>query len=152
MRENTEGEYAGLEHEVVPGVVESLKARRWPFLACREVLAGFVRAPSHPSGLGPGRMAGHHRAQVASHCALRVRVRSAQQPQEGASRPQGVRARRGVAPAQSHRLPGRPQVTCVHKANIMKLTDGLFLKARPRFFPLVPPNSSPQVCCVLWAT
>jgi hypothetical protein len=26
VRENTEGEYAGLEHEVVPGVVESLKA------------------------------------------------------------------------------------------------------------------------------
>lgn len=25
IRENTEGEYAGLEHEVVPGVVESLK-------------------------------------------------------------------------------------------------------------------------------
>ena len=24
-RENTEGEYSGLEHEVVPGVVESLK-------------------------------------------------------------------------------------------------------------------------------
>jgi isocitrate dehydrogenase (NAD+) len=26
VRENTEGEYSGLEHEVVPGVVESLKA------------------------------------------------------------------------------------------------------------------------------
>lgn len=26
-RENTEGEYSGLEHEVVPGVVESLKVR-----------------------------------------------------------------------------------------------------------------------------
>ena len=24
-RENTEGEYSGLEHEVIPGVVESLK-------------------------------------------------------------------------------------------------------------------------------
>ena len=28
VRENTEGEYSGLEHEVVPGVVESLKASR----------------------------------------------------------------------------------------------------------------------------
>lgn len=28
IRENTEGEYSGLEHEVVPGVVESLKVRR----------------------------------------------------------------------------------------------------------------------------
>src|ERR1017187_5115546 len=27
VRENTEGEYSGLEHEVVPGVVESLKER-----------------------------------------------------------------------------------------------------------------------------
>ncbi len=25
VRENTEGEYSGLEHEIVPGVVESLK-------------------------------------------------------------------------------------------------------------------------------
>ena len=28
IRENTEGEYSGLEHEVVPGVVESLKVRQ----------------------------------------------------------------------------------------------------------------------------
>ncbi len=28
-RENTEGEYSGLEHEVVPGVVESLKIITW---------------------------------------------------------------------------------------------------------------------------
>ena len=27
IRENTEGEYSGLEHNVVPGVMESLKAR-----------------------------------------------------------------------------------------------------------------------------
>lgn len=27
VRENTEGEYSGLEHEIVPGVVESLKVR-----------------------------------------------------------------------------------------------------------------------------
>ena len=29
IRENTEGEYSGLEHEVVPGVVESLKVRTY---------------------------------------------------------------------------------------------------------------------------
>jgi len=29
IRENTEGEYAGLEHEVVPGVVESLKVLKF---------------------------------------------------------------------------------------------------------------------------
>ena len=37
IRENTEGEYSGLEHEVVPGVVESLKVQclctcLWPLL------------------------------------------------------------------------------------------------------------------------
>lgn len=32
IRENTEGEYSGLEHEVVPGVVESLKV--CSFLVC----------------------------------------------------------------------------------------------------------------------
>ena len=25
MRENTEGEYSGLEHETIPGIVESIK-------------------------------------------------------------------------------------------------------------------------------
>lgn len=33
IRENTEGEYSGLEHEVIPGVVESLKVRTHP---CQE--------------------------------------------------------------------------------------------------------------------
>ena len=35
IRENTEGEYSGLEHEVVPGVVESLKVR--PELCLKEI-------------------------------------------------------------------------------------------------------------------
>jgi isocitrate dehydrogenase (NAD+) len=34
IRENTEGEYSGLEHEVVPGVVESLKVRPIAFAFC----------------------------------------------------------------------------------------------------------------------
>ena len=34
-RENTEGEYSGLEHEVIPGVVESLKVS----LALKHLLA-----------------------------------------------------------------------------------------------------------------
>lgn len=69
VRENTEGEYAGLEHAPVPGVVESLKV----------VTAG--------------------------ECARVVRLALAY-------------ARAG----------GRSRVTCVHKANIMKLTDGAFLR------------------------
>ena len=39
IRENTEGEYSGLEHEVVDGVVESLKAR--PRLAVAGGLRGW---------------------------------------------------------------------------------------------------------------
>jgi isocitrate dehydrogenase (NAD+) len=66
--ENTEGEYAGLEHEVVPGVVESIKV--------------ITEAKSRRI------------ARYAFEYAV---------------------------------LNHRKTVTCVHKANIMKLTDGLFL-------------------------
>ncbi|PHH86576.1 hypothetical protein CDD83_10036 [Cordyceps sp. RAO-2017] len=67
IRENTEGEYSGLEHQSVPGVVESLKI--------------ITRARSE-------------------------RI-----------------ARFAFAFALAN---GRARVTCVHKANIMKLADGLF--------------------------
>ncbi|KAJ6927798.1 isocitrate dehydrogenase [Populus alba x Populus x berolinensis] len=70
IRENTEGEYSGLEHEVVPGVVESLK-----------VITKFCS---------------ERIAKYAFECAY---------------------------------LNNRKQVTAVHKANIMKLADGLFLES-----------------------
>ena len=69
IRENTEGEYSGLEHQVAKGVVEALK------VTTKE---------------GSERIA---------HFAFQW--------------------------AREH---GRKRVTVVHKANIMKLTDGLFLK------------------------
>lgn len=69
VRENTEGLYSGIEHEVVPGVVESLKITTER--ACRRISAFAF--------------------EYARRC-------------------------------------GRKRVTSVHKANIMKLTDGLFLK------------------------
>ncbi|PRW57886.1 Isocitrate dehydrogenase [NAD] catalytic subunit mitochondrial [Chlorella sorokiniana] len=69
IRENTEGEYSGLEHEVVPGVVESLKVIT--------------------------RVASTRVAEFAFDYARRH---------------------------------GRKKVTAVHKANIMKLADGLFIK------------------------
>ncbi|KAL6774455.1 IDH2 [Auxenochlorella protothecoides x Auxenochlorella symbiontica] len=69
IRENTEGEYSGLEHEVVPGVVESLK--------------------------------------IITHVAS-TRV-----------------AEFAFDYAQKN---NRRKVTAVHKANIMKLTDGAFLR------------------------
>ncbi len=68
VRENTEGLYRGLEHEVVPGVVESLKVI----------------------------------TEVAS-----TRV-----------------SKYAFEYARKH---GRKRITAVHKANIMKLADGLFL-------------------------
>ena len=69
VRENTESLYAGLEHEVVPGVVESLKI-------------------------------------ITEKASTRI-------------------ARFAFEYARTH---GRKRITCVHKANIMKLSDGLFLK------------------------
>ncbi|KAG8710527.1 isocitrate dehydrogenase (NAD(+)) idh1 [Ceratobasidium sp. 394] len=68
IRENTEGEYAGLEHQSYPGVVENLKVT--------------TRAKSERI------------IRFAFDFALKN---------------------------------GRKKVTCVHKANIMKLGDGLFL-------------------------
>jgi isocitrate dehydrogenase (NAD+) len=69
VRENTESLYAGLEHEVVPGVVESLKI-------------------------------------ITERASTRI-------------------ARFAFEYAVKH---GRQRVTAVHKANIMKLSDGLFLE------------------------
>jgi isocitrate dehydrogenase (NAD+) len=68
VRENTEDLYAGLEHEVVPGVVESLKI-------------------------------------ITERASTRI-------------------ARFAFEHARRH---GRKKVTAIHKANIMKLSDGLFL-------------------------
>ena len=68
VRENTESLYAGLEHIIVPGVVESLKI-------------------------------------ITEKASLRI-------------------ARFAFEYARKH---GRKKVTAVHKANIMKLSDGLFL-------------------------
>ena len=68
FRENTEDLYSGLEHVVVPGVVESIKI-------------------------------------ITEKASTRI-------------------ARYAFAYARSH---GRKRVTAVHKANIMKLSDGLFL-------------------------
>src|SRR5436189_182803 len=69
VRENTESLYSGLEHEVVPGVVESIKI-------------------------------------ITEKASTRI-------------------ARFAFEYARTH---GRKRVTAVHKANIMKLSDGLFLQ------------------------
>jgi isocitrate dehydrogenase (NAD+) len=73
VRENTEGLYSGLEHRVVPGVVESIKV-------------------------------------VSERACLRISE---------------------FAFALAKRL-GRRSISAVHKANIMKLSDGLFLECAQR--------------------
>ncbi len=70
VRENTEDLYAGLEHEVVPGVVESLKI-------------------------------------ITARASTRI-------------------AQFAFGHARRH---GRKKVTAIHKANIMKMSDGLFLES-----------------------
>jgi isocitrate dehydrogenase (NAD+) len=69
VRENTEGEYSGIEHEVVPGVVESLKI-------------------------------------ITEKASTRI-------------------ARFAFEYSRKH---GRKKVHAIHKANIMKMSDGLFLR------------------------
>jgi isocitrate dehydrogenase (NAD+) len=69
FRENTEDLYSGLEHEVVPGVVESLKI-------------------------------------ITRHASMKI----------------------ARAAFEYARRAERRKVTAIHKANIMKLSDGLFLK------------------------
>src|SRR6476660_8018443 len=70
VRENTEDLYAGLEHEVIPGVVESLKI-------------------------------------ITERASSRI----------------------GIFAFEYARKHGRKKVTSIHKANIMKLSDGLFLES-----------------------
>jgi isocitrate dehydrogenase (NAD+) len=76
VRENTEDLYAGLEHEVVPGVVESLKI-------------------------------------ITERASTRI-------------------AHFAFQHARKH---GRRRVTAIHKANIMKMSDGLFLESIRRVAP-----------------
>src|SRR5438094_2974073 len=79
VRENTESLYSGIEHEVVPGVIESLKI-------------------------------------ITEKASTRI-------------------ARFAFAFARSEK---RKKITCVHKANIMKLSDGLFLKCFEEVGKLYP--------------
>jgi isocitrate dehydrogenase (NAD+) len=93
VRENTEGLYSGLEHTVIPGVVESLKV-------------------------------------ITEKASTRI-------------------ARYAFEYA---RLNARRKVTCVHKANIMKLSDGLFLECFEkvaRDFPEIDAdNKIVDNCCM----
>jgi isocitrate dehydrogenase (NAD+) len=79
VRENTESLYSGIEHEIIPGVVESLKI-------------------------------------ITEKASTRI-------------------ARFACAYARNEK---RKKITCVHKANIMKLSDGLFLRCFEEVGKLYP--------------
>jgi len=93
MRQNTEGEYAMMEHENVPGVVESLKI-----------------------------MTDQHAERLCRYS------------------------------FQWARDNGRKKVTLIHKANIMKVTDGLFLEVSKRVAKDYPDIKHEQMiidnCCM----
>jgi len=88
VRENTEGLYSGLEHEVVPGVVESLRVITEP---ASELICRFA--------------------------------------------------------FETAKRQSRKRVTCVHKANILKLSDGLFLRTFQRVAQAFP-NIAADDCIV----
>ena len=79
VRENTESLYSGIEHEIIPGVIESLKI-------------------------------------ITEKASTRI-------------------ARFACAYARNEK---RKKITCVHKANIMKLSDGLFLRCFDEVGKLYP--------------
>ncbi|KFK24781.1 hypothetical protein AALP_AA8G024000 [Arabis alpina] len=94
IRENTEGEYSGLEHQVVRGVVESIKI-------------------------------------ITRSASLRV-------------------AEYAFHYAKTH---GRERVSAIHKANIMQMTDGLFLKCCREVAEKYPEITYEEVvidnCCMM---
>ena len=91
IRENTEGEYSGLEHEARPGIVESLKVRFFVVVSKNISFA--------------------HRLhfQIVTKKKIERISRFA---------------------FEFARAYSRKRITAVHKANIQKLGDGLFLKVR----------------------
>ena len=86
VRENTESLYSGLEHEIVPGVIESLKI-------------------------------------ITEKASTRI-------------------ARFAFAYARNEK---RKKITCIHKANIMKMSDGLFLKCFEEVGKLYPEIEKQQM-------
>ena len=175
-RENTEGEYSGLEHEVIPGVVESLKVSLTmkQLLACifgRTCLAVALSQTYHfcvvcgpapadcPDGSQP-----RCNAHICSPTAitwgpsLQLIVQDASTYVVASlATPQSCHAQdkillrmplQIITRAASTRVAeyafkyaqdnGRKKVSAVHKANIMKLTDGLFIKCCREGAPTVP--------------
>ena len=89
IRENTEGEYSGIEHEIVDGVVQSIKVKSFEHFL-KKIPYSFV----------------FQFKLITEPASTRV-------------------AEYAFQYAKAH---GRKRVTAVHKANIMRMSDGLFLR------------------------
>ena len=85
MRENTEGEYSGLEHETIPGIVESIKVL---------FFSKIINNPRLDFQIVTRKNINRIARMAFEYCIAN----------------------------------GREKVTAVHKANIQKLGDGLFLE------------------------
>jgi len=166
VRENTEGEYSGLEHEVVDGVVESLKViteekslRTAEYAFEFAFLVSGVFCLFHSAsvsffwgGAGPSRStiaasdAPRTRTPLpAAPCArtlltptlpLSLPKRKHDQNQnqnqnqhQNQNQNQPTTKPTTQNPPNPNQQNNRRRVTAVHKANIMKKGDGMFLKA-----------------------
>ena len=113
IRENTEGEYSGLEHAVVPGVAESLK------VSAR--LRGVTRTPAPHAPAAT-------RQVITRPASLRVAEYAFKVRRACAVCCRGASVAHAAALVQYAEDNGRERVTAIHKANIMKMSDGLFLQ------------------------
>lgn len=105
------GEYSGLEHEVVPGVVESLKVitRAASTRVVRSFFFSFFQFFSS--------LRGKKKLTL-----------------DLLTFPNAFKTKQAEYAFKYARDNGRARVTAIHKANIMKLADGLFIKVREFFF------------------
>ncbi|KAF3533437.1 hypothetical protein DY000_02036512 [Brassica cretica] len=128
IRENTEGEYAGLEHEVVPGVVESLKSLKISF-----VIESFdfdvTRSVENSTRFVPGVLESVEFRSLLT-ASLESTTRLFLVLFESLKVITKFCSERIAKYAFEYAyLNNRKKVTAVHKANIMKLADGLFLES-----------------------
>ncbi|KAL0833448.1 hypothetical protein Bca101_085337 [Brassica carinata] len=134
IRENTEGEYAGLEHEVVPGVVESLKFRfLWAFSlenTTRLFLVLFESLKSLEISFVIESFDFDVTRSLENTTSLENSTRFVPGVLESVEVITKFCSERIAKYAFEYAyLNNRKKVTAVHKANIMKLADGLFLES-----------------------
>jgi Isocitrate/isopropylmalate dehydrogenase len=129
IRENTEGEYSGLEHAVVPGVAESLKVRTspsgWtaPLCVCAAALSDASHCISAMHRLSPAQRACVSRSTPSRWVFPRLSCKG-----NGATDMLRVLSAHPLPVLQYAEENGRQRVTAIHKANVMRMSDGLFLK------------------------